>query len=151
MEKSATMHTQKAATKPTAKRQFTSLATCDSLIKHPIVFCISIYYAGAVRTLRTYNPAKAFTICNGVVKDNYPVSITLWLKVGTDYMMPLFYVATSERDLNKAFNSIAFDMANAEKILKPESNQLEKGERENANKERIQGGNAEAKSAETHD
>lgn len=120
MEKSATVHSEKSATKFTAKRQYESLATCDSLIKHPVVFCLAAYRAGSVRTMRSYNPAKAYTLAKGVVRDNYPVSVTLWLQVGTDYMMPLFYVATSERDLDNIFKSIAFDMSNADKIYKGE-------------------------------
>ena len=142
MEKSATTHSEKSATKFTAKRQYKSLATCDSLIKHPVVFCLAAYRAGSVRTMRSYNPAKAYTLAMGVVRDNYPVSITLWLQVGADYMMPLFYVATSERDLDNAFKSIAFDMANADKIYKGEHY---------ANKTGIQEVHAGVQSAETHD
>lgn len=117
MKKCVTAH---SATTHSATKQYDSLATCDSVIKHPIVFCLSAYRAGSVRTMRSYNPAKAYALAMGVVRENYPVSITLWLQVGADYMMPLFYVATSERDLDKAFKSIAFDMANADKIYKGE-------------------------------
>lgn len=142
MEKFATTHS-KSATTHSATRQYKSLATCDSIIKHPVVFCLAAYRAGSVRTMRSYNPAKAYTLARGIVRDNYPVSITLWLQVGSDYMMPLFYVATSERDLDNAFKSIAFDMANADKIYK--------GEHHHANETRIQADNAGVQSPATDD
>lgn len=98
----------------------------NSLIKNPVVFKVMTYAAGDVRSKTTINPASAYCFCKRTAEHNYPFVIVLWLKVGDDYMMPLSYQGTSVRDLDKAFQSIAFDMSNAEKVCN--SNQLEKGE-----------------------
>lgn len=104
------------------------------MIKRPVVFKVMSYCAGDVRSKTTMNPASAYCFCRRTAEHNYPFVIVLWLKVGDDYMMPLSYQGTSIRDLDKAFQSITFDMSNAEKVCK--SNQLEKGE-DHANEKRI--------------
>ena len=105
-----------------SKKSATPHSEAD-VIKYPIVFVVSMYHAGSIYTKRTTNPAIAYSLSLNHVKYNYPVSIVLWLKVGNDYMLPLFYTATSERDLEKAFQQITFDMANSKKILKGDTNE----------------------------
>jgi hypothetical protein len=88
------------------------------MIKNPVVFKVMSYCAGDVRSKTTVNPASAYCFCRRTAEHNYPFVIVLWLKVGEDYMMPLSYQGTSIRDLDKAFQSITFDMSNAEKVCK---------------------------------
>lgn len=109
-------------------KKFASGHTEKTLIKYPVVFKVMSYCAGDVRSKTTTNPAGAYCFCKRTAEHNYPFVIVLWLKVGDDYMMPLSYQGTSVRDLDKAFQSITFDMSNAEKVCKSneESNQLEK-------------------------
>ena len=95
-------------------------ASNDTLILNPVVFKISMYKAGSIYSYNTTNPARAYTLCKPACESAYPVCITVWLKVGNDYMMPLTYNACSMRDLDKAFKSITFDMTNAEKLLNPD-------------------------------
>lgn len=96
----------------------------DTLILNPVVFKISMYKAGSIYSYNTTNPARAYTLCKPACEGAYPVCITVWLKVGNDYMMPLTYNACSMRDLDKAFKSITFDMTNAERLLNPDESPL---------------------------
>lgn len=108
------------------KKSRQGIAKCD-MIKNPVVFKVMSYCAGDVRSKTTTNPASAYCFCKRTAEHNYPFVIVLWLKVGDDYMMPLSYQGTSIRDLDKAFQSITFDMSNAEKVCRSneKSNQLD--------------------------
>lgn len=99
-------------------KKFAKGHTEKTLIKNSVVFKVMSYCAGDVRSKTTINPASAYCFCRRTAEHNYPFVIVLWLKVGDDYMMPLSYQGTSIRDLDKAFQSITFDMSNAEKVCK---------------------------------
>ena len=70
----------------------------------------------AVRTARTKNPAKAYSIAKHYVAGNLPSVITLWVEVGDTYMLPYNYIITSEETLADTFNRIPRDISIAEAV-----------------------------------
>ena len=76
-----------------------------------VLYVIQTFNGNSVRTYRTENPARALTICKPYARDSRMIQITVWLRVGENTMIPMSYVAASERDLATAFQSITRDVA----------------------------------------
>lgn len=87
----------------------------SSQLDKDVIYLIQAFNDITVRTYRTENPAKAMTICKPYVKRANTVQISAWIRVGDCYMIPMTYVACSQRDLANAFESMTRDIACAMK------------------------------------
>ena len=74
----------------------------------------------AIRSARTTNPAKAFSIAKSVVANNLPCNITLWLEVENDFYIPYNHIVNSSATLERAFQLMT---SQAAQII--QSNQLD--------------------------
>lgn len=82
------------------------------------LFILTAYAIGRVRSFRSTNPVRITTIAKKYCKDGYPCNIQVWVRVGEDYMIPLNYNATSERDLSKITLEMSKDISTAESVMK---------------------------------
>lgn len=91
--------------------QLTRGSVINPRVAREVLYLIQGFDGCNVRTYRTENPARALTLCRPYAKQRNMIQITVWLRVGENTMIPMSYVASSERDVNEAFQKITRDIA----------------------------------------